>query len=813
MSKKILHIRRPTILVALVGLTIAGCGQPNRQPAEDAGASASSVKAKATETAKQLPKQVPPDPFAGSKACADCHADFHKLWVSSWHGLAMQPYTADFARRELAPQEDDVTIGKRAYHAEIAADAGWIREKGPDGEKQYPIAHVMGGKNIYYFLTRLERGRLQVLPLAYDVHKKSWYDTAASGVRHFPDRNDEALDWTDRMYTFNTTCFNCHVSRLATTFDLGADTYHTTWPEPGISCESCHGPGGEHVRVMQAAANPRDVQDIKILRTRDFTPQQMNDLCATCHAKMVPLSMDFTPGAKFFDHFDLVTLEHADFYPDGRDLGENYTYTSWLTSPCAKGGKLDCNHCHTPSGRMRFTGEESNESCMPCHTKQVEDPVAHGHHPAGSKGNECIACHMPMTRFAAMMRSDHSMRPPTPATTLAFKSPNACNMCHEDKDATWADKCVREWYPNDYQAQVLRRAELIDAARKQQWQRLPEMLTELTSKDGDAVYQASLARLVRTCPDPRVWPAMLTAMKAASPLVRSSAASAAADHLTPETLKALLEATRDESRLVRIRAIMALASVHANTLPEERDRQSYAKALAEFEASMHTRADDWAAHANLGNFYMEQQDFDAAVNKYEIAHKLEPRIVGPMANAAIAYSNLGRNQEAESCLRRALKAEPANAAIHFNLGLLMGEQGKLAEAEQALRTALKSDPQMASAAYNLGVILAKKDIEEALTWCGKACQLRPDEPKYAHTLAFFQRQKGDKEAAVRTLRQSIARHQADLDCYLLLGDIYEDKGDLKAAVGVYSEALRREGLPAAVQQQLQAKIRAMDRGH
>ena len=45
-------------------------------------------------------------------------------------------------------------------------------------------------------------------------------------------------------------------------------------------------------------------------------------------------------------------------YPDGRDLGENYTYTSWLMSPCAKSGKLDCNHCHTPSGRMRFEGDE-----------------------------------------------------------------------------------------------------------------------------------------------------------------------------------------------------------------------------------------------------------------------------------------------------------------------------------------------------------------------------------------------------------------------------------------------------------------------
>ena len=82
----------------------------------------------------------------------------------------------------------------------------------------------------------------------------------------------------------------------------------------------------------------------------------MNDMCATCHAKLVPLSTDFIAGEKFYDHYDLITLEHHDFYPDGRDLGENYTFTSWSMSPCLKSDKLDCNQCHTPSGRPRFEG-------------------------------------------------------------------------------------------------------------------------------------------------------------------------------------------------------------------------------------------------------------------------------------------------------------------------------------------------------------------------------------------------------------------------------------------------------------------------
>ena len=219
-----------------------------------------------------------------------------------------------------------------------------------------------------------------------------------------------ALPWTDRLYTFNTACFNCHVSRLATNFDLDSDTYRTTWGEPGISCETCHGPSAEHNRLMQAGIKSRSAEEMKIIIDRDLAPEQINDLCATCHAKIIPLSTDFGPGDKFFDHYDLITLENADYYADSRDLGENYTYTSWLTSPCVKSAKLDCRHCHSPAGRFKFTEYQGYQTCMPCHEKYVKQPEEHGHHQAGSKGNECVGCHMPKTQFAGRTRTDHSMR-------------------------------------------------------------------------------------------------------------------------------------------------------------------------------------------------------------------------------------------------------------------------------------------------------------------------------------------------------------------------------------------------------------------
>jgi Flp pilus assembly protein TadD len=755
--------------------------------------------------------QSPSGGFVGSAGCRECHEGFYKLWSTSHHGLAMQPFTPTLATEKLRPQHNPITIGKNRYQMMLDQQPAVMRQWGPEGVKDYPILHAMGGKNVYYFLTLLERGRLQVLPLAFDVRKQAWFDAPASGVRHFPDRRDEALPWTDRLFTFNTTCFNCHVSQLRTNYDLASDSYRTEWAEPGISCESCHGLAGEHVRVMRSGVKGGDSEQIKIIRAKDFTPAQVNDMCATCHAKMVPLSLEFQPGRRFFDHYDLVTLEHPDYYPDGRDLGENYTFTSWLMSPCVRDGKLDCTHCHTPSGRMRFPEDQLNHACLPCHSQHVGNPEAHGHHPPGSKGNQCVACHMPTTQFAAMNRSDHSMRPPAPAATLAFKSPNACNICHEEEDAAWADQWLRKWYPRDYQREIIRRGELIDAARKADWRRLGEMLADLARpQECDEVYRASLVRLLRDCPQPAAHDALLAALKDPSPLVRSSAASALAGRLDRRTVEALLEALRDEYRLVRIRGVAALAALEEQELRRQSDRQAFQRAAAEFTKAMTARPDDWASHANLGNFYLERKQYQLAAESYEIAFRLEPRVAAPMVNASMAYANLKRTEDAERCLRRALRADPTNAAAHFNLGLLTAELGRTDEAEQALRRALKFDPKMAAAAYNLGVLLGRRSVREAAHWCAEAYRLAPGEPKYAHAAAFYLAKQGEAAAAAEVLRAIIDRKQADADCYFLLAEILRRSGQAKDAAAVYRQALERFHLPEQVKAELRQTIKELE---
>lgn len=753
----------------------------------------SAAQAQAVSTTNSA--SVKHDSFAGSTSCRSCHETFYEKWATSHHGLAMQPYTDALAVSQLTPPTGEMEIQGTRYLPQIRAGEGWVLAKGPTGEAKYPIVHVMGGKNVFYFLTPLDKGRLQVLPVAYDLRGKHWFDTTASAVRHFGDQRDRPLDWKDPALTFNTSCYSCHVSQLATNYDFETDTYHTVWTEPGINCETCHGSAAEHVKLFESLPKGQTPDNIQILSTKKFSVTQMNALCAPCHAKMSPLSTSFPPGSPYFDYFDLITLEDEDFYPDGRDLGENYTMTSWMMSPCVKGGELSCMHCHTSSGRMRHTGMDSNNLCLPCHEERVKNATAHTHHTQGSTGNLCISCHMPTTDFARMRRSDHSMRPPMPSATLAFGSPNACNICHVDKDVAWADKYVREWRPRDYQALVLHLGSLIDAARKGDWTRLNEMLDYVGSENHDVVFANSFVRLLRGFEDSRKWPSVLKSMKDSSPLIRASAAESLDGYLTPASIRALLDATHDEFRLVRVRAAAVLAAVPGELIGSG-DRESLDKSMKEYLTVLHARPDDSLSHYNLGNYYMDKKQYDQAIQSYETAIHFQPESLPPRVNASLVYNLVGRNDKAEECLRAALKLDPENAAANLNLGLLLGEMGRPEEAETALKMAFKSDPKSAVAAFNLGVLAAKDQrLDEAIDWCQTAYNLRPNEPKYAVSLAHYLHQVGLNEKAISTLREITEKKVAYPDAYALLGNILESLGQKKEALIVFQSASENEMLP------------------
>jgi len=807
---------RGVVLLALAAAALAGLSVwVLTQSARPSGKTISSPQAESDRAAPDSApagSSLPASPASvASAVCVECHKVFHDKWSTSRHGLAMQPFSADLARRDLTEPCPPIEVTKVKYTAHVGEGEGFIQEEGPEGAKRYPIAHVMGGKNVYYFLTPWTRGRLQVLPLAYDMRHKQWFDTAASAIRHFPGASDQALDWRDPMYTFNTSCHGCHVSQILTNYDLASDTYRTTWSEAGINCETCHGPAGEHVRLCRSLAPGQKPADPQIVSPLKFSVTQQNDACASCHAKAGHITHAFQPGGRFFDHFDLTTYESLDYHVDGRDLGENYTFTSWLRSPCGLSGKLSCLHCHTSSGRYRFQGDKANDACLPCHAERVAAAPAHTRHKAGTPGGRCVDCHMPMTDFARMRRSDHSMLPPTPAATLAHKSPNACTICHAKEGPAWADEHVRKWHKDDYQAPVLRRAALVAAARRCDWTQLGQMGEELIGPGRDRIVASSLARLMATCSSDDKLPVLLEAIKDRSPLVRASAAMGVGASGDPKVVSALVRATGDDFRLVRIRAASVLAGLPPASLPPA-DRTRVSAALKELEASLRARSDDWASQYNLGNLFSDLGRLEEALTAYDLAARFRPDAVQPLVNAAIVQARLGRTEQADQALAKAVAIQPKNAAALFNLALLRAEQGKNEQAEQHLRAALQAEPTMAQAAFNLGVLISKDRPAEAIEWCRKAAALRQDEPRYAYTLAFLLVEAGQTSEAAERLRDLLGRHPEYLDAYHLLGDLYARAGKKQEAAQVYRQALLRPSLPPQERARLQAQLRALQGG-
>ena len=733
--------------------------------------------------------------FSGSESCRECHENFYQLWSPSYHGQAMMPVNAEFVAKHQLPGSQPIEAEGKMYEMICGDSTMTLLEK--EGDKllnSYQIDWALGGHNVYCFLTPLDKGKLQTIPLAFDANSKSWFNYPESAIRHFADEAevDEALPWRDAMYTFNTGCYSCHISQLSTNFDLNSETYHTTWREAGINCETCHGPAGEHIRIFKNLKEGEEVpKDVGLIVTTTFTQEQHNASCSPCHAKMNPITPSYMPGDKYFDNYNVTTLEDRDFYPDGRDLGENYTLTGWMMNKCVQESELHCVTCHTSSGRDRNSANPDN-ACASCHQEITNNPEAHSLHKA-EDGLTCISCHAPKREFVGrFLRSDHSFRPPMPEATIKFGSPNACNQCHTDKSPEWANKIVKQRPNGNYQEETLKWAQLIKEARDNNWTNVEKMYEYILSGKPNEVVTTSFIRLLANCNLESKWDVFLQALNSESELVRSAAAIGLSGNTSEKAKLALLIACEDEIRLVRIQAVNSLLIFPSEQFTPAQ-QSIIDKAEKEYVASMTSRADNWSNHYNLGIYHQNKGDAQAALESYETAARLYPESLMPLINSSVLYSYIGNTAKAEENLKLAIHHDPDNEAANLNLGLLLAEQGKMAEAEKALKTALAANPNQAVAAYNLSVISAQRSIQEAVAYAEIAARVSPNDPKYAYTLAYYQMENGQKKEAEKTLKGIIKNNPLYLSAVSFLADIYLQDGKKQEAILLYENALKTNG--------------------
>jgi predicted CXXCH cytochrome family protein len=369
---------------------------------------------------------VPSAQYAGSASCQKCHEEVYARWSKS----RMANVVRD-------PKEHlDAII--------------------PDFSKPDPLLTFSANDVAFVYGSRWKQRYFKKVgddyfpfPAQWDVMHKMWRPYfVANGA-----------DWWSTLYPPDNfmrptgpLCDGCH------SVNYNIETKSVT--EWNVGCEKCHGAGSEHVRQPTRA---------NILNPARMDYVHANDTCIQCHSQGQPLKNPI--GRKYYDwpvgfH---VGMNLADFwkleehklgepsfthFPDGTAHKNRMQGNDFVQSLMYERG-VTCFSCHDPHGSENeaILRKPVNEVCLSCHGPNTQNGPhaatveAHTHHKADSAGSQCVACHMPKIEqtIADVNVSSHTFHFVTPGETDAMKIPNACNVCHTDKDTAWASAALKTW--------------------------------------------------------------------------------------------------------------------------------------------------------------------------------------------------------------------------------------------------------------------------------------------------------------------------------------------------------------------------------
>lgn len=426
--------------------------------------------------------------YAGSEACRLCHVDIYRAWSQTGMARMFRPYRpenviGDFESQNEFYEADAVTFegdklevqeGKdRSLFARMVTRQGRhyfeIRQSDEDWHS-YPVDYTIGSKWQQAYATRLPNGRIHVFPVQYTALHKKWVnfwkiiDTPGS-----PRADLRSWQRFDALTSYQLNCAVCHTSQLRNTKGGGFELDGLEFREGGIDCEMCHGPSARHVAtIMKGELYVKPPLDPPVDFSK-ISAQEFNSICAQCHLQ----SAVRKPGAHgelnyyrengvFFQRSKsrpYGEFSRKGFYKDGRFRQTTFIVESLVQSACFKKGQVTCGHCHDPHPAdaasnptsLKFR-DQPDRMCFECHV-QFKDKTAvrhHTRHPFESEGSRCVSCHMPRITEALLFRArTHRIDDiPNADMTLRFgqeESPNACLLCHSNRDAQWVNQKLVAW--------------------------------------------------------------------------------------------------------------------------------------------------------------------------------------------------------------------------------------------------------------------------------------------------------------------------------------------------------------------------------
>lgn len=321
--------------------------------------------------------------YVGPAACARCHPGKAVAQKTTPMGHA----SSTAANSDVLRAHPELTFRLGPYHYEIAPRSGDNIYSVTDGVNSVsvPLGWALGYDEVGQTYVYQLDGKFYESRLSY-YRDLQGLDITPGHLRSVPSKFADAAG---RLMDADETqhCFGCHstASTVSDRMDLG----HLI---PGVTCESCHGPGARHVAAMQAEDSDRG--DKLIFTSRGLSPVASVEFCGACHRTKWDVAMSGITGLLTV-RFQPYRLETSKCWGDAGDA------------------RLTCYSCHDPHKPLVRDAASYDDRCLKCHSssKQTSQPEHPGAAcPVSSKN--CVTCHMPKIEIPDLHSTftDHRIR-------------------------------------------------------------------------------------------------------------------------------------------------------------------------------------------------------------------------------------------------------------------------------------------------------------------------------------------------------------------------------------------------------------------
>jgi len=699
--------------------------------------------------------------FIGKDRCINCHKTEYDLWQRSDHRKAMDIATNSSVLGDFNNSKFVSMNGKETFFYKKDGKF-FVRTEGIGGKTQdFEITHTFGYTPLQQYLIPFEDGKYQCLPIAWNTEKKEWFSLPDMV---YPDENltpTNWLYWTNGGQNWNGMCSECHSTNLKKNFDPVTESFHTTYSEINVSCEACHGPGSLHEdwANLPEMARPTDNYMGLIVKTSGIDNREYIELCTRCHARRSQFG-NYEHGRKDLLDSMLPELITESYYPDGQILEEDYVYGSFIQSKMYD-NDVQCNDCHdVHSGKLKFDG---NALCAQCHRADIYDTKEHHFHKyKGEEGKPiilkdkkvevgegalCVNCHMPGQYYMGVdYRPDHSIRIPRPDLTISIKTPNACNQCHEDKSAKWADDYITKWYGLTRKSHY---GTTFAAARESDPKAERKLIQIAKDELFTLIVRATAISYMNRYNSADIHNTVKWALDDPEPIMRETAARVYSSANIVEFKKNILKLLNDPVKAVRAEAAIRVSELPADQIPDKY-KDALNSALAEYKDMNLYMADFPSGRMNLGIMYANQHELIKAAKQYEDAIKIDSLFYPAKMNLSIIYSQLGQTSKAEILLRDIVENHPDFSESYYYLGLLLAEKKEYSEAIIYMQMASKLLPERSRINYNTGLMLQYLGrSKEAETELLKAIDKDPNNFDFLYALADHYIKTGQPKKALK----------------------------------------------------------------